>query len=78
VSVLSETLHALALGVAVGVAGALMSARVLTSLVFGVRPLEPLSLVFGVAVLGLVVALAAQGPVRASLRLDPAQILSRE
>ena len=77
-SVLGETLHALAVGVAVGVVGALLSARILTSLVFGVSPLEPLSVLFAVAVLGSVVALAAQGPVRACLRLDPARILSRE
>ncbi len=77
-SVLRETLRALALGLAAGVAGALLSARALTSLVFGVSPLEPLSLVFSVAVLSVVVALAAQGPVRACLRLDPARILSRD
>jgi putative ABC transport system permease protein len=58
-------------GVALGLAGALATTRVLSSLLFEVRPNDPATLV-GVAVLLAAVAIiAAMVPARRATRVDP-------
>jgi len=77
-AVLAETLQAGALGLALGVLGMALGARALEGLVFGVAPLSPSALGGAVLLLCVTVALAAQGPVRACMRVDPVRILSRD
>ena len=63
------------LGVAVGLAVAAAVTRVLESLLFGVRPLDPGTLI-GTAALFMTVALAAMiSPVKRALRIEPAVTL---
>ena len=65
-------------GVVVGMAGAAATTRVLESLLFGVRPLDPLT--FTTMPIALVVAalLATYLPARRALTVDPAETLKSE
>jgi hypothetical protein len=77
-TVLADTLRAVAVGLALGALGMGLAARTLEGLVFGVAPLSPSALAGAALLLCVTVLLAAQGPVRACMRLDPARILSRD
>jgi putative ABC transport system permease protein len=76
--ILSKGVTLLAAGLAAGVAGAVLTTRLLGSLVFGVSPLDPLA--FGGAALTLVaVAVAAHViPAIRALRIDPALALRHD
>jgi putative ABC transport system permease protein len=65
-------------GVAAGLAGALATSRVLSTLLFGVSPADPVSLGGACLVLLLVAALAAYIPARRATRVDPVQALRAE
>ena len=76
--VLTGGLKLVAGGVAVGLAVAAASTPLLGALVFGVRPLDPMSYAGATAVL-VIVALAAHWiPVRRALRIDRARALRAE
>lgn len=65
-------------GVAIGLVGTLIAGRYLATLLFDVRPADPLTL-FGAAVLLLVVALAAcYVPARRAMRVDPVSAMRCE
>ena len=65
-------------GLVLGTVGALVLARVLRSLLFGVQPADPETL-FGVAaLLALVLGLAVWSPARRAARVDPAVSLKSE
>jgi putative ABC transport system permease protein len=68
--ILSEAIVLAALGAVIGVAGAAAMARFLSGLLFGVDPLDPVTI--GAAALALVAAatLASYGPVRRAPRAD--------
>jgi ABC-type antimicrobial peptide transport system permease subunit len=63
------------IGAALGVVAALFVTRLMTTLLYGVEPSDPLALVAAVAVLLLVGALAAFVPARRASLTDPAVIL---
>jgi putative ABC transport system permease protein len=63
------------LGITLGLAGALTTARSMRSLLFGIEPWDPLSQVATIAVLALVAVLAAWIPTRRAMRVDPALVL---
>jgi len=65
-------------GVAAGVAGAAICARFLSSLLFGVRPLDPLVYLVGIVLLTAVSLLAAYLPARRASRVDPLTALREE
>jgi putative ABC transport system permease protein len=66
------------IGLALGVAGSLVLTRYLTKLLYGVRPVDPLTII-SVALLLIIVALAACCiPARRALRLDPMTALRYE
>jgi len=67
-----------ALGIAVGLAGAVALTRVLSALLFGVSPVDPLSMIGAAAVLACVAAIASWVPARRAAALDPAQALRAE
>jgi predicted permease len=76
--VMRQSTAPIAVGLAVGLAGALGMGRLIASLLFEVRPSDPLvmtTVLVGVAVTGALSALAAA---RANLRLDPAAALRDE
>jgi len=76
--ILGQTLKLTLIGVALGLAGAFVVARFLTSLLFGVGVYDPLTFL-GVAVLLVAVALAASYvPARRAMRVHPIVALRYE
>lgn len=76
--VVGQSVRLAAIGIAIGVVAALASMHVLQSLLFGVKPTDPILLVFS-AVLLLVVAMAAGWlPARRAASIDPADALRAE
>ena len=66
------------LGISLGLAGALTTARSMRGLLFGIEPWDPLSQTATIAVLGLVAVAAAWIPTRRAMRVDPAIVLRTE
>jgi len=73
--VLAEALRLAAAGAAIGLGGALAASRVVRSLLFGVHPLDPASLLGAALLLVGASALAAWLPARRATRVDPATVL---
>jgi putative ABC transport system permease protein len=69
--VLRQGMSMTAVGMAIGLAGALASSRVMASLLFHVRPADPAIFVESAACLALVAALAAYLPARRATSVDP-------
>jgi putative ABC transport system permease protein len=65
----------LALGIAIGAAISLWASRFVGSLLYGLQPRDPATLVGAAAVLALVGLLAAGLPARRAARIDPAEVL---
>lgn len=76
--VLGDGLRTTALGVVVGVAGSLVVARWLTSLLFGVSPGDPMTLATTAALLMCIAAAACYLPARRATRVDPMVALRAE
>ena len=75
---LREGLTLAAAGVGIGVAGALLFARVLASFLFGVDATDPFTFIAVASVLLLVAFLATYIPARRALRVDPIAALRTE
>lgn len=73
--VLGEGMRLVLIGAAIGLAGALVSTRWLSSQLFGVRPSDPLTFVAVCVLLTGVAALACLIPARRAMRVDPAGAL---
>ena len=73
--VLGEGVRLAALGAAMGLLGALLSGWLLRDLLFGVDPLDPVSLSAAALLLVAASALAAYIPARRAARVDPAVVL---
>ena len=65
-------------GIVIGLVAALAASRFLSSLLFGLDPIDPVTLLLTTAVLVVVAALAAYGPARRASRLDPVRALRCE
>ena len=76
--VLTEGLRPVALGAIVGVIGAIVVARAMRALLYGLGPLDPSSFVAAGAVLFLVSIIAAAVPTRRALGVDPLRSLRSE
>ncbi len=66
------------LGISLGLAGALTTARAMRGLLFGIEPWDPLSQAATIAALGVVAVAAAWIPTRRAMRVDPAVVLRTE
>jgi ABC-type antimicrobial peptide transport system permease subunit len=66
------------IGLAVGLAGALILSRLLSSLLFQVSPTDPPTFAVGMVVLSAVAVLAAALPARRAARTDPMVALRNE
>jgi putative ABC transport system permease protein len=67
-----------ATGIALGIIGAAAFTRFLSTLIFGVAPMDPLTFVMGAAVLGGVALAACYIPARRAMRVDPMVALRYE
>jgi putative ABC transport system permease protein len=76
--VLSQGLRLTFAGVAGGLAAAFAMNRVLASLLFGVRPSDPLTIASVVALIGTVALVACYLPARFATRVDPMIVLREE
>jgi putative ABC transport system permease protein len=66
------------IGMSLGLAGALMAARSMRGLLFGIEPWDPLSQGVTIALLCAVAVAAAWIPARRAMRVDPATVLRME
>ena len=73
-----EGIKILGAGIVLGIAGAFVAGRVLSALLFQVKPSDPLTLSLAVAVLFVAGVLAMWIPVRRAIRVDPMQALRYE
>jgi predicted permease len=69
--VLGEALSLVAVGVAIGVPLAIAGARLISTLIFGVKPTDPGTIAFSSAVVLAVASLAAYLPARRATKVDP-------
>ena len=76
--ILSESAKLVLLGLAPGIAGALALGRFLRSLLFEVRPTDPLTFAAVAILLALVTLAAAYVPARRAMRVDPMVALRHE
>lgn len=77
-SVVFEAMKPALLGVAVGTAGALLLGRVLSSLIYGVRPTDPITFLAVAALLAAVALVASIAPAYRATKVDPIVALRYE
>ncbi|MGB7762120.1 MAG: ABC transporter permease [Bryobacteraceae bacterium] len=76
--IVREALVPVLFGIAIGIAGALAATRVISSLLFGVAPRDPLSFVLAVSAMLAVALVASAIPARRASRVEPAIALRYE
>ncbi len=76
--VVGEGLRLSAAGVALGIAGALAVTRVMTSMLVGVQPTDPLTIAAIVVLFSIVAVVASLVPARRASRLDPMSAIRHE
>ena len=76
--ILRESTVLVAAGIAVGIAAALASSRLIAALLFGLQPTDPATIAIAVLVLITVSALASYLPARRAARVDPMVALRAE
>jgi predicted permease len=76
--VLREGLVLMMVGLIAGLTAGLLAAKALASLFYGVRPMDPLSIVVTVILIGAVSLLAGYVPARRAAKVDPMEALRLE
>lgn len=69
--VLGQGVRMAVVGIAVGIAGGILGARLLESMLFGIRPADPITYAGATALLILIALLACYLPARRATRVDP-------
>jgi ABC-type antimicrobial peptide transport system permease subunit len=69
--VLSKTLKLAAIGIGIGIFASMLVANLISSLLFGTTPTDPITFVVMVVLLGAVAALAGYLPARRASRINP-------
>lgn len=77
-SILRDAAAVILAGIAIGVAAALIAARAMEAILFGVTASDPLTLVASAAVLGVVALVACYLPAQRATRVDPMIVLRAE
>ena len=67
-----------AIAIALGIAGAVVVARIATTVLFGVAPHDPVALLTAAGLLGAIALLACAVPARRAARVDPVVALAEE
>ena len=76
--VLGEGLRVTGAGVAIGLVGAALATRSLTTLLYGIQPLDPVTFLGAPAVLGLTALVACAAPAIRAARVEGAVALRQE
>ncbi len=76
--VVGQGLRLTAIGLCAGLAGALIVSRLLSSVLFGVKPTDPATYIVVAAVLAVTAAVASYLPARRAMRVDPTVALRQE
>lgn len=76
--VLGDAIHVVGAGTVIGLAGALVAGRLLASQLFGVSPIDPISLAAATGTLIVIGICAAYEPARRATQIDPVQALRSE
>jgi predicted permease len=76
--ILRDVLIMLAIGLLLGAAASLAAGRLVSSLLFGMKPTDPMTLALAAAVLGICAAFAGYLPARRASRMDPMAALRDE
>ena len=76
--VVTQGMKLSAVGVIIGIASSLALARVMKSMLYGVKPWDPLSIMLVAILLAAVTLLAAYIPARRASRVDPMVALRYE
>lgn len=77
-SITAETLRPTAAGIAIGLAGAFFLRTMLSSLLYGIQPGDPITFIGAAATLWLVAVAASLAPAWRATRLDTVQVLREE
>jgi len=76
--VLRQGLSMVSIGSAIGLAGAVAAARVVSAVLYRVSPADPAALAAGVLMVAAVALLASHVPARRAVRVDPMMVLRQE
>jgi len=76
--VLREALTLIILGIAIGVPAALAASRLVTTMLFGLKAADPLTIASAIGVLAAVVLVAGYIPARRATKVDPMVALRYE
>jgi len=76
--VMRETMGVVCVGIAFGVAAGLAAARMISGMIWGVKPTDPLSFAFAICLMLLTTGIAAFLPARRAMRVDPMVALRYE
>ena len=76
--VVGQGMRPVAIGVALGLAGAVVVTTLMQSLLFGVTPVDPVAYVVATAVLGAIAVAACAVPALRATRVDPLVALRDE
>ncbi|MHB8484598.1 MAG: ADOP family duplicated permease [Candidatus Acidiferrales bacterium] len=76
--VMRETLGVVCVGIAFGVAAGAAATRLIAGLIWGVKPIDPLSFALAICLMLLIAGIAAFLPARRAMRVDPMVALRYE